>query len=163
MEYGDTQDAGRGTRVLVGGADPRLGRQLAGRLRVLGCDVVVARHLLAVLSRLMDHRPEVVFLDASLDGLDGYRTCALIKSDPRLQGISVIVVAAHDHVIERARASLAGADDFLAGSPAPDLLAGLLPERIGGRSDQRTGARQARAREKWAPKGGSERSPKRAW
>ena len=113
-------------KVLVGGADGQLGQPLAERLRALGCQVTVVQRGLAVLSLVMDQRPDLVFLEVGLQGLDGPRACALIKSHPHLQSIPVVVLAPRDQIVERARASLADADHFLGGLPAPEVLSSLL-------------------------------------
>ena len=136
LRNGDTQLQAHPAAVLVGGVNPQLGKQLAGSLRALGCDVTVAKRGLAVLSQVMERKPDIVFLDAALQGLDGYRTCALIKGYPRLRRVPVVVVAKQDHIIERARARLAGADGFVSGLPGPEVLSDLLRVHVAGDASQ---------------------------
>ena len=62
-------------------------------------------------------RPDVVLLDLVLDandqGMDGFDVLQVIKGDPDLQDVSVIVIAAFATVEDRVRALDMGASDFV--------------------------------------------------
>jgi len=60
-----------------------------------------------------DFGPDVAFIDASLPGLDGYEVTRAIKSDPRLAGTAVILMASPHRPLDEARASEVGADDHI--------------------------------------------------
>lgn len=54
-------------------------------------------------------RPDLVILDVMMPGLDGYKTCALLKQDPDLKGIPVLMFTAGDASKFNERAFQAGA------------------------------------------------------
>ena len=60
-----------------------------------------------------DFGPDVVFVDASLPGLDGYEVTRQIKSDPQLGGTAVVLMASQHRPLDEARASEVGADDHI--------------------------------------------------
>ena len=45
--------------------------------------------------------------------LDGYQTCALIKNHPDFENIPVVMLTSKDTLFDRARAKLAGSDQYL--------------------------------------------------
>lgn len=60
-------------------------------------------------------RPDAILLDVELPGADGYEACRLLKADPDLAAIPVVMVSGTRlHPAEKARGLEAGADDFLA-------------------------------------------------
>lgn len=64
--------------------------------------------------RILETEPmDVVLLDAVMPKMDGFETCARIKSDPSLVKCQVLFVTSLEERSERIRAMDSGADDFL--------------------------------------------------
>jgi two-component system, cell cycle response regulator DivK len=59
------------------------------------------------------HRPDVIVMDLSLPGMDGWEATRLLKGDPRTKGIPIVVVTGHALAGDAQRAEAAGCDDFL--------------------------------------------------
>jgi len=78
-----------------------------------GCKVVLAEDGFDGLSKVVDHRPDVIFIDVVMPRLDGYQTCALIKNHPQFKNTPVVMLTSKDTLLDRARAKLAGADQYL--------------------------------------------------
>lgn len=78
-----------------------------------GCQVVLAEDGFDGLSKVVDHRPDVIFIDVMMPRLDGYQTCALIKNHPHFRDIPVVMLTSKDTLFDRARAKLAGSDEYL--------------------------------------------------
>lgn len=66
------------------------------------------------LRAIKDHRPQLVLLDISLPGMDGYELCRRLRGDPQTQMLPVIVLTGHNSIDDMVAALDAGADDFLA-------------------------------------------------
>lgn len=47
-----------------------------------------------VLQKIKKYRPQLIFLDVRLDGIDGREICAQIKADDELKDIPVIMISA---------------------------------------------------------------------
>ena len=78
-----------------------------------GCRVVLAEDGFDGLSKVVDHQPDVIFIDVMMPRLDGYQTCALIKNHPNFKNIPVVMLTSKDTLFDRARAKLAGSDQYL--------------------------------------------------
>ena len=52
-------------------------------LKQAGYEVVLAEDGFDALSKVTDHDPDLIFCDVLMPRLDGYQTCAIIKSNPQ--------------------------------------------------------------------------------
>lgn len=77
-------------------------------------------------------RPDVLLLDLSMPGMDGFEVCRQIKRDPVIRDTKVAVMAAQSLDAEP-RAMEAGADGFLSKPFAVDAVRGLLARLFGPR------------------------------
>jgi len=98
-------------RILLVEDDPRLSRSIADQLRGEGMECVqVYDGDLAV--RAMDgQRFDLVLLDLSLPGRDGYSVCEHIRRSDR--NIPVIILTAFSDIDDKMNAFSIGADDYL--------------------------------------------------
>lgn len=78
-----------------------------------GCQVVLAEDGFDGLSKVVDNKPDVVFVDVMMPKLDGYQTCALIKNNPEFRDTPVIMLTSKDSLFDRARGKLVGSDQYL--------------------------------------------------
>jgi two-component system, chemotaxis family, response regulator PixG len=58
-------------------------------------------------------KPDLVLLDVGMPGIDGYQVCTLIRKSSALKHIPIVMVTGHKGLIDRARARVAGATDYL--------------------------------------------------
>jgi CheY-like chemotaxis protein len=56
--------------------------------------------------------PDLILLDLSLPGMDGWEVLRQLKQHPRMKHIPVVALTAHALVTDRARALEAGFDDY---------------------------------------------------
>ena len=78
-----------------------------------GCQVVLAEDGFEGLSRVVDTKPDVVFVDIMMPRLDGYQTCALIKGNPEFKDTPVVMLTSKDSLFDRARGQLVGSNQYL--------------------------------------------------
>ena len=79
-----------GVRVLVVDDSNTIRRSAELFLRQGGYEVLLAEDGFDALSKVNDHRPDLIFCDILMPRLDGYQTCAIIKRNPRFAGVPVI-------------------------------------------------------------------------
>ena len=82
-------------------------------LKQAGCEVVLAEDGFDGLSKVVDNKPDVIFVDVMMPRLDGYQTCALIKNHPDFKNTPVIMLTSKDSLFDRARGKLVGSDQYL--------------------------------------------------
>jgi twitching motility two-component system response regulator PilG len=115
-----------GVKVLVID-DSKITRRTAESLLVkAGCDVMTASDGFEALAKVIDYRPDVVFVDVMMPRLDGYHTCALIKNNASLRNTPVIMLSSKDGLFDRARGHLVGADEYLTKPFTRDELLGAI-------------------------------------
>jgi CheY-like chemotaxis protein len=78
--------------------------------RRLGCEIVRARDSADVIAKASAGPPDLILLDTERPGLDGPGCLRILKSDPALRTIPVLVVASSSGAVE---CSAAGADATL--------------------------------------------------
>lgn len=78
-----------------------------------GCKVVTAVDGFDSLAKIADDRPDMIFVDIMMPRLDGYQTCALIKSNSEFSDIPVVMLSSKDGLFDKAKGRIVGADEYL--------------------------------------------------
>lgn len=81
------------------------------------------------------HRPDLILMDLSVPGLDGFGATERIKGDPRTGHIPVVVMTAHAYGSVGKRAREAGCDGFLSKPLEPRRVLEEVRQRIGPAQD----------------------------
>ena len=102
-----------------------LRRLYAEQLRFSGFDVTEAGDGLTAVASALEHGPDVVLMDLSLPGIDGWEATRRLKADSRTAAVPVVALTAHDGADELERATQAGCDWFV---PKPCPPAALIAE-----------------------------------
>lgn len=93
-------------------------------LRMSGYHPIEAATGEEALELAQTEQPDLILLDMSLPGIDGWEVTAELKRDDRTKHIPIVALTAHALQAERQRTEKAGCDGFLAKPCAPpDLLA----------------------------------------
>jgi CheY-like chemotaxis protein len=99
-------------RVLIVEDNAENRDMLSRRLVRRGYAVAVAEDGHAGVAAARQTRPDLVLMDLSLPGLDGWEATRQLKADPETCAIPVIALTAHALAEDRARALEAGCDEF---------------------------------------------------
>ena len=78
-----------------------------------GAKVLLAEDGFDGLSKVVDHKPDIIFVDVMMPRLDGYQTCALIKNHRDFKDVPVVMLTSKDTLFDRARGKLVGSDQYL--------------------------------------------------
>ena len=100
-------------RVLVVDDNVDNAEIMAAILREAGHDVHVAHDGRAAVVEARRVRPEFLFLDLGLPGLDGFQVAETLRREPGLEGMRIIAVTAYGQESDRRRAREAGFDQHL--------------------------------------------------
>lgn len=75
--------------------------------------LVRARSGEEALAQAKSERPDLVLLDVMMPGIDGYEACRLMRAEPELKKMRIVLVSAKAMPSERLRGFEAGADDYV--------------------------------------------------
>lgn len=78
-----------------------------------GIDVMTVENGLEALTKIFDAKPQIIFLDVTMPGIDGFTLCSAIKGNPLTMEIKVIMLTSKDGIFDRARGENARADDYI--------------------------------------------------
>lgn len=116
----------QGLKVMVVDDSKTIRRSAENLLRKAGCEVVTANDGFEALARIVEEEPDLVFVDIMMPRLDGYQTCALIKSNAHFKDLPVIMLSSKDGLFDKARGRIVGAEAYLTKPFARDELLGMV-------------------------------------
>ncbi len=106
-------DAREGTRVLIVDDSRTIVTALRKFLRSAGYETLEAMDAEMGLAMMREHRPELVFLDIVLPGMNGFAALRAIRRDPDLRDIPIIMMSGNEQAVEQFFGTRIGADDFM--------------------------------------------------
>jgi len=113
-------------RILVAEDSPTQARLLRLILEAEGFTVDVATDAQAALTRLAEAPFDLVVSDVLMPGLTGFELCRMIKGDPALREMPVVLVTTLREPLEIVQALEVGADSFIRKPYEPEALVGRL-------------------------------------
>ncbi len=85
---------------------------LSRRLQKRGYEIVIAVDGRQGMALAQSEAPDLIVMDMSLPGLDGWEATRQLKAAPSTRAIPILALTAHAMSGDRERAMEAGADDF---------------------------------------------------
>ncbi len=127
----DTQAADlQGLKVLVIDDSKTIRKTAETLLKKEGCEVLTAVDGFEALSKIADHKPDIIFVDIMMPRLDGYQTCALIKHNQLFKSTPVIMLSSKDGLFDRARGRIVGSEQYLTKPFTKDELLGAIQNHV---------------------------------
>ena len=78
-----------------------------------GHRVMLAEDGFDALAKVGEFEPDLIFCDILMPRLDGYKTCTVIKQNPKYGSIPIVMLSSKDGVFDRARGRIAGSQDYM--------------------------------------------------
>lgn len=103
----------RGTRVLVVDDSTTIVAVLRKMLQQNGYDTIEAYSAEDALELAKRERPDLIFLDIVLPGMDGFSALRTLRRDPETKPIPVIMISGNAQATEQFYVQRIGADDFM--------------------------------------------------
>lgn len=120
----------QGLKILVIDDSKTIRRTAETLLAKEGCTVYTAVDGFDALSKIADHRPDVIFVDIMMPRLDGYQTCSLIKHNENFRDTPVIMLSSKDGLFDRARGRIVGSEQYLTKPFTRDELLGAIAKQV---------------------------------
>ncbi len=102
-----------------------------------GYEVVTALDGEEALAKVKSEQPDLIVLDIMMPKLDGYETCRILKSDPEVKHIPVILLSAKGRNVDQQMGFQVGADDYITKPFSPRKLVERIKLILGQPSTQR--------------------------
>ncbi len=107
--------------------DSKLARiTLRKKLQRHGVEADVAESASEALEKLKAHRPQIVFMDHLMPGMDGFEATKVIRGMPGMADLPIVMCTGKDHEGYLAEAQSIGANSTLTKPPTEDSLTSIL-------------------------------------
>jgi len=93
--------------------NPQIGHAMSELLEPAGYRLIVVQEAIQALPALLQHKPDLIFLDLVMPIASGYEICTQIRRVSALKETPVIILTGNDGIVDRVRAKMVGATDFL--------------------------------------------------
>ncbi|MDD3450384.1 MAG: twitching motility response regulator PilG [Gammaproteobacteria bacterium] len=103
----------QGLKVMVIDDSKTIRRSAETLLKKAGCEVMTAEDGFDALSKIVEGRPDIIFVDIMMPRLDGYQTCALIKNNSQYRHIPVVMLSSKDGLFDKAKGRIVGSDQYV--------------------------------------------------
>ena len=121
-------------KILVADDSPVLRMTLTKLLEPEGYEVVTAEDGVDGITRFYEERPDLVILDVQMPKLNGYVVCRLIKEDPAVAHIPVLILTVRTSAEDRYWGGKSGADGYLTKEALGDELLNAIRSTLAGRA-----------------------------
>jgi twitching motility two-component system response regulator PilG len=91
-----------------------MGQLVVSMLVPQGYAVTALTEPVAALSQMFQLNPQLILCDIEMPELDGYELCAMLRQSSRFHAVPIIMLTGKDGFIDRVRAKMVGATDYLA-------------------------------------------------
>ena len=106
-------NAREGTRVLIIDDSPTIVAALKKILRSVKYEVLEAGDAETGIEIARTQKPELIFLDIVLPGMNGFAALRTMRKDPATQFVPIIMISGNEQATEQFYANRIGADDFM--------------------------------------------------
>lgn len=111
---------------------PLVGQYLANILEPAGYRVLKIQDPLAGIATLSQYKPDLIVMDLVMPNASGYDVCSFLRKTLLFQNTPIIILTSQSGLVDRTRAKLAGASDFLGKPPEPQALLNMVRTHLQG-------------------------------
>ncbi|MEM8673321.1 MAG: response regulator [Cyanobacteria bacterium P01_G01_bin.67] len=97
-------------------------KQVRMTLEAVGYRVLGIIDPTIALKKLAQHQPAVIFLDINMPNINGYDLCSLLRKSQKFKDVPIVMLTGRDGMIDRVRAKIVGATDYLTKPCDPNKL-----------------------------------------
>ena len=109
---------------------PVLAHSLKKILATGGYRTLIIQEPMQGFSQLIEHLPSLILLDVMLPNADGYNICRFLRDTPVFKDTPIIILTGRSKPVDRARASMAGATEFLVKPPESKELLQMIHKHL---------------------------------
>ncbi len=114
---------------------PTLAQVLEKIVQSAGYTIIGIQDPVLALAKVAEYKPDLIFLDLVMPNANGYTVCQFLKNAPVFKNTPVVILTSRDNVIDRSRAKLVGASDFLVKPPKPKETLAIIQKYLSAKTD----------------------------
>lgn len=76
-------------------------------------NVITAEDGFVAMAEIINHKPDILFVDVLMPKLNGYETCLAIKSNPEFEDLKIVILSSKNSPFDIAKGKLMGCSDYL--------------------------------------------------
>ncbi len=118
-------------RVVCVDDDLTIGKTVEYMLQAKGYEVTAVQNPLEALTVMFQIRPDLILCDLVMPHLEGYELCGMLRQSTAFRQTPIIMLTGKDGFIDRVRARMVGATDYLTKPFGANELLMLLERYIG--------------------------------
>ena len=88
-------------------------RQVKMVLEMAGFQVLGITDPTSCLTSLVRQKPALILMDITMPEIDGYELCTMLRQSRHMRSVPIVMFTGRDGIIDRMRAQLAGANDYI--------------------------------------------------
>ena len=105
-------------------------------LRYLGYEVIEAEDGLRAVALARSEHPDLILMDISIPGMDGWEATRVLRADPATRAIPIVALTAHALADDRKRAAEVGFSSYLAKPIEPNAVVAEVRRWLGAAEPQ---------------------------
>lgn len=109
---------------------PLVCQTMEALLVAAGYQFVGVNDALRAFSILLTRKPDLVFLDLVMPNTNGYEICSKLRKLPSFQNTPIVILTGNDGIVDRVRAKLVGASDFLSKPVDAETVLGVIRKHL---------------------------------
>lgn len=95
-----------------------------------GYQILAINEPMRGVAKLIENQPDVIILDLVMPNASGYSVCKFLRQTSVFEKTPIIVLTSRDTLIDRNRAKLVGASDFLGKPPDPEKTLAIVEKYL---------------------------------
>jgi twitching motility two-component system response regulator PilG len=92
---------------------------------------ILLDHPVTALSQFFSVKPDLILCDITMPDLDGYEICAMLRQSSSFRQTPIVMLTGRDGFIDRVRAQMVGATDYLAKPFGEEELVTIVEKYVG--------------------------------
>ncbi|MEO8891986.1 MAG: response regulator [Coleofasciculaceae cyanobacterium] len=120
------------TRKIVACIDdsPLVCQTMESLLTAAGYQFIGINDDMKAFSMLISSKPDLIFLDLVMPNTNGYEICSQLRKISLFHNTPILILTGNDGIVDRVRAKLVGATDFLSKPVDADKVLSLIPKYL---------------------------------
>ena len=110
-------------------------------LNPLGYEILKIQEPIKGLALLEDYQPDLIFLDLVMRKVSGYTICDFLRKITTFKDTPIVFLASQNGIIDRTRARLIGANDYLSKSSPPEKVVEVVEKYLNLKQPKNSGIR----------------------